>query len=153
MFWAQNLFWSQNFYGPKFWQDLKNSKQHFFPIALNFLDPKFFEAKIFLGIYICFWSKTFWTKNLFEVLICFGLKPRSYQTGVWHWRPSLVHSFLFSFLILYFTVIYVSHVELGHFLDPVGHFGTHFWPYWIMRWVRHCSWWASLLALLGWYWN
>ena len=43
--------------------------------------------------YICFWSKTFWTKHLFEVKICFGLKPRSYQTGVWHWRPSLLFFF------------------------------------------------------------
>ena len=51
------MFWSQNFYGPKFWQDLKNSKQNFF-IDLNFLDPKFFEAKIF-------WSKNFWTKTYF----------------------------------------------------------------------------------------
>ena len=39
---------------------------------------------------IVFGPKISALKTFCEVQICFGLKPMSYQTGVWHWRPSLV---------------------------------------------------------------
>ena len=51
---------------------------------LNILKQKFFLELVFVLV------QKFWPKILFEVQICFGLKPRAYQTGVWHWRPSLV---------------------------------------------------------------
>ena len=35
--------------------------------------------KNFLGTYICFWFTNFWTKNLFEVQICFGLRKKSFN--------------------------------------------------------------------------
>ena len=59
-----------NSLGPKIWLDQKNSKLKFFQ------NLKFFELKIFLGTNICFWSKNFWTKNLFEVQIPLVLEPR-----------------------------------------------------------------------------
>ena len=41
-----------------------------------------FLTKIFSLNYYLFWSKNFWAKHIFEVQICFALKPSPYQTGV-----------------------------------------------------------------------
>ena len=76
MFWAQNLFWSRNFYGPKFWQDLKNSKQHFFHRL------KFFGLKIF-------WSKNF-SCNLYLFLVQNFLNKKSFWSANLFWTETKV---------------------------------------------------------------
>ena len=92
-FWDKKFLWTQNFYQPKFSIDPnfcryhKILKEHFLEYRIFW--PKFFWKQNFSCNKYFLWSKNFWPK-IFEVHFYFGLKPRSLQTGVWHWRPSFV---------------------------------------------------------------
>ena len=42
--------------------------------------------------------------------ICYGLKPRSYQTRVWHWRPSLVFPHFRDIILWLLLLIFIHFI-------------------------------------------